>query len=537
MRACLSCFAILCSSLLVPVLDDAVAAPFADHGGAELSVDGPVLAPIRHKPMWINERDQFGYNPRYPAAPVTFGPDNRPYIWDGDELVTLNEEGRWISLEVVQKVQAKYGGIAGGPGANDPFLGFDADGDAYLLVRLILERQDVFRDSAPQRVDAFGFLHSGDGMQSWTFVETHPVSWYSATGPLPRKLYLGPGRLEHWQPNSQVTGPPPMVEGRGRELALYLPQKNEDGSMGPVKRLVVAGVKPPVVGKGRNWITPLHSGAGNVSATYGGRTHVVWLSIQPHEWHKEQVEALSAEMQGPYVPYALRYKDGLDALAPQYIRTYDHATGELGPRVLLGFSRRDNHDGPVIGVDSKGYLHVILGAHHDNFQYTRSLEPNSATGGWTEPIMFGTPRPAKGGGSYTYQAMVIDREDVIHLVSRSAANSGYYFNLAYNRKKPGSDWEPEVVLVHPFRPGYCAWRQKLTTDRLGRLFLSYAHYPSELTGEQKAAYHRKYPQFKGGIRETGHTVLMSDDGGDSWRLALTGDFVEGWRRGKEGTGN
>ena len=228
-------------------------------------------------------------------------------------------------------------------------------------------------------------------------------------------------------------------------------EKREDGRLTPPETILLARADPPIAGKLRNWITPIHSGAGNVSATYGGRTHVVWLSIQPLERHREEAEALPAEMDGEYVPYALRYEGSLDALAPSYIRTYDRAAGELSDPVLLGFSRRNNHDPPVISVDSKGYLHVVIGAHHDNFQYTRSLAPNSSTEGWTEPRMFGTPRPLEGGGSYTYTALLCDYDDNLHLVSRWAGTGDYRFQLVYLRKKAGRDWEPHRVLVSPFR--------------------------------------------------------------------------------------
>ena len=80
--------------LLIP-LSATSREPFVDHGGAELAVPGPVQTPIRHQPLWVDERDQFGYNPRYPARPVTFGPDNRPYIWDSVDLITLTDDGRW----------------------------------------------------------------------------------------------------------------------------------------------------------------------------------------------------------------------------------------------------------------------------------------------------------------------------------------------------------------------------------------------------------------------------------------------------------
>ena len=387
-------------------------------------MEGPVLAPIQHKPMFVDERKQFGYNPRYAVGPVTFCPDNRLYIWDGVDLITLTGDGTWIGLNVEQVVRRKYGWFTGNVGLMDPHLSFDDDGAAWLAARLTFVKHDTSPDL---RQDVFGVLRSTDNCRSWTFYETR------RSPPSPHKYYLGPERIERREAHNHFAGPPPMVEARGRELVLTVgksPPTRERGSH-EFERVLVADAPEPLSGKGRNWLTPLHSGAGNVSATYDGKTHMVWQSIQPYEWHKEELDKLSTEIQGPYTLYTIRYRGELGALAPHYIRTYDHATDKLGPRVLLGFSRRDNHDASVISVDSKGYLHVVIGAHHDNFQYTRSLDLSSSTGGWTKPEMFGTPRPPPGEkqtGSYTYTAMVIDPSDTIHLVSRWAGG-GYYFNL------------------------------------------------------------------------------------------------------------
>ena len=511
--------------------------PFRDHRGMELTVSKPVFAPIQHQPMFVDEHKQFGYRPRFPVGPVTFGPDNRPYIWDGVDLITLRDDGHWSGLNLKQTVQQKYDWFTGDIGATDPHLSFDDRGGAWMVARLTF----IKHSQAPElRQDAFGVLHSINNGRSWTFHET------SRSPPSPHKYYLGPERIERRGAHNHLASPPAMLEARGGALVLTIGKqgkvtgrttKNHPPATQPTyrfTRLVAAEARPPVSGKGRNWLTPLHSGGGNVSASYNRKTHVVWQSIQPYEWHNDTLEKQPSEMHGPYTPYTLRYKDQLDALAPHYVRTYDHTTEELGPAVLLGFSRRDNHDAPVISIDSKGYLHVIIGAHHDNFQYTRSLQPNSATHGWTRPQMFGTPRPPPGErqtGSYTYTALLIDADDTLHLVSRWTS-SGYYFTLCYNRKKSGQPWETDRILVYPFRYGYCTWRHKLNIDRLGRLFLNYAQYPAELTQEQLAAYNRRWPEHQGQLREIGPCMLISDNRGDQWRLATTQDFVHGiteWR--------
>ena len=470
--------------------------PAVDHGGPELSVKNPVLAPIHHKAGFVDERDQFGYNPRFLPMAVTFGPDNRPYLSRGWYLQTLSDEGKWVPVDVSAAVNKAYGDMTAKYVAfGDEHVGFDDDGDMYMIARTRLRHfQKIYR---------YGLIHSRDKGKTWRWYDTHvPVS-----------------RLERREAHNQITGPPPMVEGHGRELNLVVSYKKPDGTLTAPKRILVADVVPPVVGKGRHWLTPAHSGCGNVTATFEGKTHVVWQSIQPLT--PEQTEMAKAFTE----------KWGLEGLCPCYAATYDHKTGKLSKPVFLGLTRRDNHNGPVVSVDSKGYLHVIIGAHHANFFYMRSLKPNSSTDGWTKPEPLGVLRPKKGGGSYTYQAFVCDDQDNLHLVSRWAG-SGYYFRLVYQRKKAGQPWEPHKVLVSPFRVGYCAWRQKINIDRLGRLFVNYSYYPAQLSKPDREAYKKKYPKDvnasgKPVMRPHGYSMLISEDQGDTWRLAVTKDFVTG----------
>ena len=499
-------------------------APFVDHGGPELSVSGSVRTPIKHKTYYIGEREQFGYNPRYWPGAVSFDSDNRPYIRANNTIITLNDKGRWISLETVKGLMEKYGlestaHIAG----SDPHIGFDTDGDAYMVGRLGPYPGSKFK---------YGMFHSTDSCRSWTFHES------------PGR----PERLERLEAYNQIVGPPPLVEGRGRELNLTIFDKKPDGKLGPVQFNVVAKVIPPVVRKGRHWITPAHSGCANVTATFGDKTHVVWISIQPLSFHEEAANRLPTKKQGPYIPYAMRWaKDGLGCLAPCYAATYDHKTGKTSEPVLIGFTRRDNHNGPAITVDSKGYLNVVIGSHQDNFQLTRSLKPNSTTDGWTEPKMFGTPRPEGGGPGYTYIGLVCDADDTLHVVSRWYSTGGYVC-LAYLRKKAGQDWEPNKLLVIPFKGSYSVYYHQFNIDRLGRLFVNYSYYGAQLNSAEAEAYKKKWPEdnlrvppgkkagpgrFPGlrlGLRSHDPCILISDDKGDTWRLALTEDFVNGMKR-------
>ena len=251
------------------------------------------------------------------------------------------------------------------------------------------------------------------------------------------------------------------------------------------------------------------------------------------------VQPLTEKLRAEERRYTEKY--GLIALTPCYAATYDHKTGRLGKRTYLWMTRRDNHNAPVISVDSKGYLHVIIGAHTANFFYMRSLKPNSTTDGWTKPEPIGSVwwkpgrKPSGGYGvGYTYTGLMCDQQDNLHLVARLTKSKFY---LVYFRKKAGQPWEPFRVLVNPFRHGYCAWRQKINIDRLGRLFVNYAYFGALLRQEEVDAYKKKFPEHKvseqrtsglqPGIRPIGPSVLISEDQGDTWRLALTEDFEQG----------
>jgi len=474
----------------------------------ELGVAGPVLAPIRHERFFRGERELFGYRPRFWPNTVTFDPDNRPYLRAGDEhqgwkntvgvVQTLDRRGRWRRLDFTSAIRARF------PKWDGTFLrshfaeeriAFDAAGDAYMVV-------NGTRSSLHRNL----LLHSRDRCRSW-HVHELPAGW---------------ARLEMPDGHNDLDRPPVLLVHAGWQggpLRLIAPRKESDGTL-----TVPKPVRLPDDGNARP--LPLHSGAGNATATKRGRTHVVWLSLTP-------------------VPG----RDG----TPQYAATYDHATRAFSKPVLLGFGgtgKPDVHNGPAVALDSKGTLHVVFGAHHDPFHHTRSLEPNTTTAGWTKPVPIGKPQPAARSGSYTYVSLVCDRADTLHVVARYAGD-GYRFCLDYLRRKAGRPWEDRGHLLIPFRAYYSCWYHKLTLDRRGRLFLSYLYYgdqygdehnaPGDRSGDEVAAYRRKWPAETIELRQGSRTrhgswkglrahdpaILMTDDAGDTWRLALTPDFPAG----------
>jgi hypothetical protein len=195
-----------------------------------------------------------------------------------------------------------------------------------------------------------------------------------------------------------------------------------------------------------------HSGIPSSIVSRGSRVHLVWG------------EATDPEADVPGVP--------------TFAATWDRDTAALGEPVLIGYGppANDGHNSPCITMDSQGVLHVLVGTHGRTFKYARSLEPNSAHGGWTEAEDVGP------GLRQTYVGLVCDEDDALHLVFRLWRTdteyfpSGSYATLAHMVKRPGEAWSEPRVLVAPPLSEYSIFYHRLTIDRKGALFLSYDYW-------------------------------------------------------------
>jgi hypothetical protein len=197
---------------------------------------------------------------------------------------------------------------------------------------------------------------------------------------------------------------------------------------------------------------------------------------------------------------------------PTFVATYDRRTGQTSAPVLVGYGppANDVHNTPSITVDGEGYLHVLVGTHGRPFQYTRSLQPNSADGGWTPAAA------AAEGQNQTYIGFVCGPDNTLHVVFRlwrwgEPYPDSSHATLAYQRKRPGQPWEaPRVLVVAPFSE-YSVFYHRLTLDHAGRLFLSYDYWSTYWF------YRNDHPGNR-------RAVLMSPDGGDTWQLAADKDL-------------
>lgn len=376
----------------------------------------PLTLPITLEP-YRHENAQFGYLPEYPTAnQVYFDPDNRPYVITDTTLWTVRGQ-KWQALPLKTAdgtaIVARMSKVAFDTAGNGYFIGA-ADGRP-VYVRL------------PRGSDVF---------------EAYPIPGN------------GSFDIEQFSGHNTPAGPPPFVRLVRTEkdpklmwrslnnLDLFLPREDNGA--------VAVGEPVPVT---RQCIgISSHSGIPSSIVSRGSRVHLVWG------------EATDPEADVPGVP--------------TFAATWDRDTAALGEPVLIGYGppANDGHNSPCITMDSQGVLHVLVGTHGRTFKYARSLEPNSAHGGWTEAEDVGP------GLRQTYVGLVCDEDDALHLVFRLWRTdteyfpSGSYATLAHMVKRPGEAWSEPRVLVAPPLSEYSIFYHRLTIDRKGALFLSYDYW-------------------------------------------------------------
>lgn len=439
----------------------------------ELLVSPPVTAPITYRPWWRLEEALFGYKPEFDAGIACFGPDNEPYLRFGEQIQMLDDEGRWIRVPpapAVKRIFSSWDGVFMQGYFAEEHVVFDDAGDAYTVL-----------NATRSSIGRVFLLHSRDRCRSW---KAYPVG-------------IGYGRLERGDGHTRMPRPPALLVHdsalRG-VLQLVVLEKRADGTLDVSHSKVISE---------DSLLVANHSGGGNSVITIGHRVHVFFPGKRA-------------------IPGKER------AGTPEYAVTYDLSTRTMTGPVFLGLGgsgKPDPHNIPVVSADSEGFLHVVLGAHHNPFKYTRSLVPDSTTDGWTPPEQIGTPKRSPNEGSYTYVGLVCDPDDTLHVVGRWAGES-YTFKLGYLRKPKGKPWEPNRNLVVPFKGNYHIWYHKLTIDRRGRLFLNYVCRASVKRSDEVPSFGKKWPreELTGRFLTRSHCLLMSADGGDTWRLATTHDL-------------
>ncbi|MGI6609138.1 MAG: BNR-4 repeat-containing protein [Limnochordia bacterium] len=426
------------------------------------------MHPIQLQPF-ANERDLFGYAPDYPAGTEPyFDSANRPWMVAEGKLWRRGDQG-WEAIEELFGVLSKRHGV-GDWSIHTGRIGFDGDCGAYIVVRqgsqIVLARV------------------SGDGKT------IHSVPLPGGTrGALTLETFTGhnggekPPAILRYVSTGAPPRDPKVKWGVDHRLTLIVPHF-DNGQL---------TISEPVLVSDRCIGIADHSGLTSPLVSRGDQIFLIWG------------EASDVAAKHPGVP--------------TYAASYNRKTGEMTKPALVGYAppANDVHNVPGIVIDSQGYLHAILGAHNKPFQYARSLQPHSTDMGWSQA------EKVAAGYEQTYVGVVVDANDILHLVSRIWRRGSLFPGLhdtalVYQTKKGDGPWSKPQPFLLPATPHYSVYYQRLTIDRTGRLFVSYDYWPtwsayrSELIGQG--------PTQSG----FGRALLVSEDQGDHWAFVRDQDF-------------
>jgi hypothetical protein len=452
--------------------------------------------------------EQFAYAPEYRQNVVTFDANNQPTIrsrgasQDDTSFVHRLQGGIWIRHDILQPLRDAYPEFAGtvnaGGFASDR-VDFDVDGRAYSVLTVRINDEGDFRNV---------LLASSDGCDTWSVVELpfgNDTPLFDATdrGNVTSehdsgRLLQGPPLIAVWRQTAPWTGEWASLND------LYVVQ--------PVWSEGVLKLQEPVHVSTQALGMTQAAGGASFAVTSGDDTFIAYSTVAPRG--------------------AL--------LTPTYAATYDHSTNTIGPSTRVAGSRPANncHVTPGICMDSAGILHIVAGAHGEPFVYARSTSPLS-TAAWARQIRVldcgfrSRTTDADGRGMQTYLSMVIGPDDVLHIACRQGRRNvdshfrGKGYNaLVHQSLAPGQgSWSrPDLIVVPPL-PGYSQYYQKLTIDRLGRLFVSCSYFSP-----------RDPPATRHFRRFHHRMVLISEDGGHAWRFATTADFLAGIPQAEDAAG-
>lgn len=171
----------------------------------------------------------------------------------------------------------------------------------------------------------------------------------------------------------------------------------------------------------------------NKIVTVGDKTHVSWID----------------SVEQPAAGFRVR------------IRTLDRKTGEWSPTYTVG-EGYDNHGGPALTVDSKGYLHIAYYPHHHAMRYRKSAKPNDASA-WDDEERFGE--------RCTYPTLVCGPDDTLYLTCRQSNDRNWLASLF--TKQPGEPWRGPTPLLRSRVRGYSHFQEALAWGpKHGELHLS-----------------------------------------------------------------
>ena len=494
-----------------------------EHNENELEKEFKIVSGesfIKYPAAYTRERELYGYNPRFMPMPVFFDRDNRPYmitavppgnkvgdnrshyqrfsITENAFIQTLDDDGNWVVYDIGEIMKGLF------PSEEDYKPAIQT---GYNYTHKIFFDEDnrlyFYTVAANPKLSGTLFLYTDSNREKWDSFRFANV--------------LNPSVESYDSFNFAEVGLPTMsyyerVDG-GRFIAFAELDKSKSGE------LIFKGHNRAVSEDAA--FSGSHSGYLNFTVTTEGRIHFFWIDManQDVEDHTTQRTCYFDKKTGRFSEpkklgstFALPWTNANDG------KTYS------GP---------NTHNGPAVTIDSENVLHVVLGGHGSQAKYTYSTDNGDS---WAEAIDL----PGENSNN-SYPTLITDKQGTVHLVYRATLKPVFYedqertggdYRLSYARKKLGQPWECMSGLVVPGNDSYSIYMQTLTIDRLGRLFLHYYYRADILSERDKQLYRAKWPdapdpEVQSNIRTHDPVIIMSDDGGDSWRIAKTEDFVNG----------
>ncbi|VGO19102.1 LamG-like jellyroll fold domain-containing protein [Pontiella sulfatireligans] len=541
--AAASASAVLAEILATLPADSLVAGKSAwDHGESELDGGAPTMVPgsTPYKYDWDvsptvynydRARETVGYNPRYFPSKVSFDSANAPYMLgrvapvgigeyfynhavslDNNEhraleLQRLNDSGAWETISLDSILRAN--GYSQSPrtgyraDAGDERVFFDAEGVVYV---------PVYTDSKNL------ILYSSDEMATWSVLD---ITTEAGTTPENRSRII---------PVRDPANPSKLLANRA-----------------PIMMI-------------QNQLVVLSKSGGVLSASatdlWPGLTRRLTLST--HSGDSSSVVAIGDDVHLAYSDDDVA-DDGKET--HQYAVTWNTQTQTFSSEVHLGSSGGGNavYVSPAMVMDSQGYLHVILPGQFTASVYVKSTNPSDTsawdTGVALQALNVDMSDPdddvsnnteawlADGtsvlGAPTVFVALEIDNADTLHVVTaqNESTQPGASLGLRYYRKKTSdAAFVDQGIIAYPQHSLdlFSLWYHKLTVDHKGNLTLLLHYYNNLGNGgvangagdDLNDAYAEKWPQLNGAKKATDPVLWRSADGGDSWNLAQTADFLQ-----------
>lgn len=513
------------------------------HTSPEL--ESVVTCPITYQPHFQRERELFGYQPRFMPAMSTHHPNGDMVMRVGVPLHTplgaqhmVYPASFWSTSNIIQRI------VASSPQKNQYTTShvdairqhYELDEGDILAIRAgerVADSVQFTNDAKAVTICHIRFTHndvtsihnillfSRTDMKSWEVVYEFPTA---------------NTRLEPFRYHADNTQLPNTVAVEDGVPVLYTARENPQTHAVTMTRILLDTPLEDTV------FQNTMAGDGAHCITVGGVSYLALISTN-------EIKDVTG--------------------TPQYLVSYDHSTQET-KTVLMGVTGHqvDVHNTPVIDVDSRGYLHVIGGAHWHSFSHWQSTEPHDISE-FTHQWIGGNGDNLWSRDGLTYPGFVIDRHDTLHLVARGRdrahqdndpedpSNQTDYFDhityaLLYLQTQSlydqgSTEWARRQDLVRPDWENYCMWYHKVSLGRDGRkVFVTYYYFVFNLYTDPAyvQAYEDRWGATElwgvggadGGLTDSqgkfindssrAHdpAIIVTDDGGESWHLMTSRDI-------------